>query len=224
MKTVLKALAVSVLIISGFLVANSATGQECPQAYGGAYGGSCPRGQVLIDKLVWMPYKDGGKFVDNLGTQDYKFTATQVVTYKIRVKNTSSVKLGTVEVKDWLPVEMEYVSGPDGATYRSENREVYFEVKDLGPGATRDFEVKTRIVTADKLPQDQSLMCVVNTADARIPENTDRDTAQVCIERPIVSELPDSGPAEWMLVLGGSGAFGIAGLSLMRRAKKIAKI
>ena len=223
MKSLLKPFSIAFATLLLFFVASRiVVGDECQQLYGGYVGGLCPRGEILIDKLVWNPTgsKGGtGVFVDNLGTNDHKFTATQEIIFKVIVKNVSNVLLDKIDVVDTLPVELEYVSGPDGASFNKDTREIRWEVKDLEANASRDFEIKAKVVTADRLPQDRSLTCVVNAAEASIPENADGDTSQVCIEKPIVGELPDTGPAEWMLVIGGSGVFGIAGLTLIKRSR-----
>ncbi len=216
-KTLVGSIFLSLAIIAGLAAVTKVTGQECQQLYGG--GQICPRGEIAIDKLVKNP--STGNFVDNLGTSDPKFAVGQEVTFRLTVKNVSSVTLGTVDVFDILPSELEYVSGPDGATYDANTREIRFAVHDLEANAARDFEVKAKVVGADKLPQDQSLVCVINSGEARIAENTDKDTAQLCIERPIAGKLPETGPAEWMLVLTGSGIMGVTGLKLLRRSQKI---
>lgn len=217
MNTWLKPLFLTGFILASLLVAAKVTtGQECQQLYGG--GQICPRGEVLIDKLVRNP--GSGNFVDNLGTNDPKLAAGQEVTFRLTVKNVSAVLLDRVDVFDILPAELEYVSGPNGATYDANSRELRFVVENLAANESRDFEVKARVVGADRLPTDRSLICVTNRGEARIPENTDVDTAQVCIERPVVGELPSAGPAEWLLLLTGSGVLGAAGLKLIKLGKQ----
>ena len=217
LKILVKPLLISLAIVAGFFVASRVTGQECQQLYGGYVGGPCPRGEVLIDKLVWNPTAE--TFVDNLGTGDHKFTATQEIIFRVTAKNTSSVFLDKIDVVDTLPAELTYLSSP--GTFDASTREIRWEVTGLEAGESRDFEIRAKVVTADKLPSDRSISCVVNAAEARIPENTDRDTSQVCIEQPIVGELPDTGPMEWLLVLGGSSVLGITGLRLMKRSKAL---
>lgn len=224
-KYLLKPFLLSLAIIAGFMVTSKVIGNGCQELYGGYGGRECPRGEVMIDKLVWKPETKGGEgvFVDNLGTEDHKFTATQEIIFRLTVKNISDVLLDKVEVRDRLPGDLEYISGPDGASFNSDSREIYFEVKDLEANESRDFEIRAKVKTADMLPQDKSLWCVVNEAEARIPENTDTDTSQICIEKPIVEELPDTGPMDWLLILGGSGVFGIAGITMIKRAKSLVR-
>ncbi|MBI2009859.1 MAG: DUF11 domain-containing protein [Candidatus Chisholmbacteria bacterium] len=215
-KLLVKPLLLALGVLAGFFVANSVLSSGCQELYGGYAGGVCPRGEVLIDKLVFKPGDKGteGVFVDNLSTSDHKFTATQEVIFKLTVKNTSSVFLDKIEVKDVLPNEFEYVSGPEGASFDSSTREIKFDVKDMKAGESRDFEIKTKVVTADRLPEGQTT-CVVNVATAHIPEDDDKDTAQVCIERPVVEKLPEAGPGEWLVVLGASSVAGVAGLKFL---------
>lgn len=223
-KLLFKPFLIAIAVVAGFFVATRVISSGCTELYGG-YGGVCPKGEVFIDKKVWMPSDKGieGTFVDNLTTTDHKFTATQEVTFRLTVKNTSLVFLSSIEVKDVLPQEFEFVSGPDGASFDANTREIKFEVKDMKAGESRDFEIKTKVVTADKLPQDK-ITCVVNVATAHIAENDSKDTAQVCIERPVIEKLPEAGPGEWLVVLGVSSVAGVAGLKLLKRSKALANV
>ena len=170
----------------------------------------CHTGDVTIDKKVQNP--QSFVFVDNLGSSDARFGVGQEVTFRLTVKNVSDVLIDKVDVFDFLPVELEYVSGP--GTYDVNTREVRFSVEQLSPNASRDFEVKAKV--AQNLP-DRSLITVVNKAEVRLVGETDKDSSQLVIEKPFAGGLPATGPAvEVMLTV--SGLLGTAGIVLMKRA------
>ena len=205
----MKTLALAFGIGLGVLVlANPVSAQYgCPNAYGGEV---CPTGDVTIDKKVQNP--QSFVFVDNLGSSDARFGVGQEVTFRLTVKNVSDVLIDKVDVFDFLPVELEYVSGP--GTYDVNTREVRFSVEQLSPNASRDFEVKAKV--AQNLP-DRSLITVVNKAEVRLVGETDKDSSQLVIEKPFAGGLPATGPAvEVMLTV--SGLLGTAGIVLMKRA------
>ncbi len=183
----------------------------CPNAYGGEV---CPTGDVTIDKKVQNP--QDSIFVDNLGINDPRFKEGQEVTFRLTVKNVSDTLIDKVDVFDFLPAELEYISGP--GTYDINTREVRFLVEQLGPNASRDFEVKAKV--AQNLPN-RSLITVVNKAEARLVGETDKDSSQLVIERPFAGGLPATGPEVWTLVLGGSSLSTALGLALMKRAQSL---
>lgn len=218
MKALIKPLLIATALVAGLVVTRTVSGDGCQELYGGYGGGTCPRGEVMIDKMV---KNSTGVYVDNLGMNDPKLAAGQEVTFRLTVKNTSNVLLSSVNVVDVLPEKLEYVSGPEGASYNKDTRELTFVVRDLAANASRDFEVKAKVVGVSQLSSGDRVICVVNTAEARIPENTDRDTAQVCIERPIVPSLPKTGPAESIMLLMGSVTMAGTGFTLIKRARAI---
>ena len=75
----------------------------------GQYGGEAEAGQVMVDKMVRNPLTN--EYVDNLGLNDAKFSAEGVVFFKITVQNTGGSTLDEINVTDYLPVYLQYVSG-----------------------------------------------------------------------------------------------------------------
>ena len=158
------------------------------------YGEPTPSGQILIDKKVKDPASED--YVDNLGVNDYRFAPGEEIYFKITVKNNGETTFEKVAVKDILPPYVEYVSGPTEIEYGN-----------LGPDESREFEILARVVSAEGLPNDQGLYCVINRAEVIADDQTDRDAAQLCIEKKVlgITTHPTVGTNIWVLVLGFLG-------------------
>ncbi|MBU3957057.1 DUF11 domain-containing protein [Patescibacteria group bacterium] len=169
------------------------------------YGEVCREIELLIDKMVWDPVN--GKFVDNLGINDYKFAPDEEITFRLEVKNVGDETFAKIDVRDYLPNYLEHISG-----------DIDFEIKDLEPDETEVREFKARVVSADKFPSDESIICVVNRAEAWNGDEKDEDTTQVCMEKKVlgVTELPPTGPENWLLILPFSLLAGLVGLYLRK--------
>jgi len=157
---------------------------RCETQYGG--GQVCvTTGQLQVNKKVWDP--QGKAFVDNLGITSYKFTADEEIRFQLEIKNVGDRTFEKVNVKDILPSYLEFSSG-----------EISFEIENLEPGESETREIKAKVVSLDRLPNNKSLVCEVNTVEAWADEEKDKDTAQICIEKKVlgVTELPPTGPQE----------------------------
>lgn len=196
--------AVLVLIFSLFVKQARAT-VYCD----GQYGEVCREIELLIDKMVWDPVN--GKFVDNLGINDYKFAPDEEITFRLEVKNVGDETFAEIDVRDYLPDYLEYLSG-----------DIDFEIKDLDPGETETREFKAKVVSADKFPSDESIICVVNKAEAWNGDEKDEDTAQVCMEKKVlgVAELPPTGPEHATMILALSISSALLSIVLLRKAKE----
>lgn len=169
-------------------------------------GEVCVRtGELQIDKEVWDV--EDGLFVDNMGLTDYKFAPGEEITFKLKIKNVGDETFAKVYVQDTLPDYLELVSG-----------DLSFEIDDLVVGETEEREFKARVVSADRFPYDKTVICVVNTAEARADDEGDKDTAQVCLEKKVLGlvVLPPTGPEDWLVVLLSSGLIGILGVYLLK--------
>lgn len=176
------------------------------------YGGPCVTAEILLDKLVKDPVTE--IFVDNLGPTDNKFNPEQEVIFKIIVKNTSSVDLSSVKIKDILPDYIDFTSiFPQEVNWDKESKTLTFNIGNLQAGESREYELKVKVVAKDQLPADQSLVCVTNWAEAKSGEAVDSDSAGLCIQN--VSILPPTGPSS--LVMTAILALGATGLILIRR-------
>lgn len=185
---------------------------RCETQYGG--GQVCVRtAELQIDKEVFNPQEN--KFVDNLGITSHKFAPSQEIRFKLIIKNVGDANFSRVTVTDTLPSLLELTAG-----------QLSFELTDLGPGQSQEREFTTRVVSGDRFPSGQNTVCITNVAEARADSQHDRDTAQVCLERPGVGpaptvpptkkELPPTGPENAILLLFGSLLAGGAGVYFIR--------
>lgn len=185
---------------------------RCETQYGGRE--VCVRtGQLQIDKEVFNPQEN--KFVDNLGINDHKFTPGEEITFRLKVKNVGDATFDTVSVSDSLPSLLELSSGSAS-----------FTLNNLTPGGTQESEIKTKVAASGNFPVDKTLVCIVNTAQVSSGNETDKDTAQVCLERKAVgpapvakpAALPPTGPGDWLPLLVLSLLTGTTGLYLISKA------
>jgi uncharacterized repeat protein (TIGR01451 family) len=162
--------------------------------------------EISIDKKVKNPNTDD--WVDNLLSSDYQFVPTQEVQFKITVRNAGNRALDDVKYKDILPDYVSHVAGDLEDTF------------DLDIDQEKVFELKAQVKGEDDLPNDQNLICVVNKAEAWIDEDTDSDTAQICIRQEgeiLGATLPKAGPEDNLILLLGSGIFALAGWALFKK-------
>lgn len=194
-----------------------AQSNECQQIYGG--GLICPRGEVLVDKMVRNP--QSGTFVDNLGINDPRFSPEQEVVFRLILKNPGTATLSKMEVKDIFPNFLDFLAGP--GTFDTVSKTLTFTAENLAPQESRQFEVKAKVVPSQNFPQNQSLLCVVNTAEVRGDDRFDRDTTQLCLEKKVLGAevIPVTGPKHWVFAISGSLFFLILSLFLFQKSRLI---
>lgn len=189
-----------------FLAKPASAAVRCETQYGGTEV-CVTTGQLQVDKEVFDPQNN--KYVDNLGINDYKFSPGELISFRINIKNVGDALLSKVTVTD--TPQAGFLDLATGA--------LNFDLIDLKPGETKQQELKLRVVDASKLPQN-NVICVINTAQANADSNSDKDTAQLCLERKVlgvkVTELPKTGPEAWFLTLFGGAAGLLAGARLLR--------
>jgi len=177
---------------------------RCEEVYGG--GEVCIRtGELRLDKWVWDP--DTAQWVNDLGIHDYKFGPGEEITFKVRVKNEGDETLGKIDVRDYLPSYVNHLSG-----------DLSYEIHNLDPDESVEREIRVEVVPAEEIPDDDTSICVVNTAEAWGEGEKDKDTAQVCIEKKVlgVKALPPTGPANWYMIIPFSLLAGAVGLYLRK--------
>lgn len=177
----------------------------------GQYNPPPPSQSILIDKWVAKPtgQTKGGvtdyEYVDNLSPTDPRFSAQQYVMFRLKVKNTSSVSLYNVTVKDYVPAYLFPAEGP--GNYDSTNRTVVFSAGDFAPDEEKWYYLKMQIVPVNQMPNDKGLFCVTNKAQAYNDKVSDDDTAQLCIEKQVVvipgKPVPQAGPEMGILLMTG---------------------
>jgi uncharacterized repeat protein (TIGR01451 family) len=207
MKKILTALTIFIFVLILLFVAKPLLAAvRCETYYGGEV---CVRtGELQIDKEVWDI--EDGLFVDNMGLTDYKFAPGEEITFKLKIKNVGDEKFDKVYVKDTLPDYLELISG-----------DLEFEIDDLEVDETEEREIKARVVSADKFPDDTTI-CDKNTAEVWSGDEKDKDTAQICMEEKVlgVKVLPPTGPEYWLGLLLFSIAAGAIGLYLTKFNKQ----
>jgi uncharacterized repeat protein (TIGR01451 family) len=170
----------------------------------GQYGGSSFQ-SILIDKTVGKVVSTSKlEFVDNLSPTDPRFAPQSEIVFKLKVKNTSNVKITNVTVKDFVPSFVTPTEGP--GTFDESSRVVSFNAGDFDPDQEKIFTLKMKVFAQKDLPANKGLFCLVNKAEARNDQTVDDDTAQFCVEKQITSipsQVPSAGPEAGILLLTG---------------------
>lgn len=183
----IKKLAIFVISLIGLAF----VGANLAQAQYGPYEGVPPAAQVLVDKKIKDPSKKGDVYVDNLGVNDYHFSPGEDVYFKVIVKNTGNITFSKVEAKDILPQYVDYVLGSGGV--RKDIRDITATYESLEPDESKEFEIRGRVFSANEIPNDKGLYCVLNKVEAVANSQTDSDTAQLCIEKKVLGIQPPAG-------------------------------
>jgi uncharacterized repeat protein (TIGR01451 family) len=212
----------SILLLLGALsVLPTKAFADCQPIYGG--GETCTSFNFTINKLVQVPGKGGGNFVDNLSINDPRYSPSQTINYQLIVTNTGNETIPTLNIKDNFPQYVNFVSG--GGSYDSNSKTLSFTINNLGAGKSQTFNLQTK--TADSKTVPAGITCVVNQASADDTHgDTDADSSQACIQNSTavlpaatVKTTPATGPELIPLALLFPGALG--GLFLRRKSKKL---
>jgi uncharacterized repeat protein (TIGR01451 family) len=175
---------------------------RCEQQYGGEV---CVEvGELQVNKLVFDPANQ--RFVDNLDVTDHKFAPGEEVIFRIKVKNVGDAAFEKVTVQDTLPFFL-----------RLSSSSLSFEIFDLTPGETEEREVRARVVGEESFPQNQTVICDVNIAEAQAKEMFAKDTAKVCAAKKVavVTVLPPTGFTGFPVLLVLSVLLAAAGITLV---------
>lgn len=203
-----------------FAAQKASAGVRCETPYGG--GEKCAATEITLNKKVRVPaaakkimgIKD--EWIDNfLLTHSYKFAPNQEVEFQIVIENTSKQNFGQVEIRDFLPGELILTSN-----------ETKFNFKDFKAGEKRDFSIKAKVVSPDKLPADKDVVCPINRAEVWTDGGTfqDRDTAQICVaKKATLGVLPKTGPNDIFLTILASLLTGLTGIFLVRYSRNFGR-
>jgi hypothetical protein len=186
----------------------------------GQYGGETPSYSLLIDKMVAKPGTQKGEtaqYVDNLSPSDPRFSPSQDVWFKIKVKNTANVALQAVEVKDYVPEYILPIEGP--GKWDPQTRTLTWNAGNFAVDEEKTYYLKMRVYEQKLLPADKGLFCIVNKASAKNNVAYDEDTAQICIEKQVlgVAQVPTAGPEMGLALLAGNLLTLTIGLQLKKR-------
>ncbi|MBI4226071.1 hypothetical protein HY612_03060 [Candidatus Roizmanbacteria bacterium] len=203
----MKRLVAFILITTSYLLLSTAVFAQYGQY--GPYGGEEPSVSIMVDKMVGKPVLTKGGFVDqdyvdNLSPSDPRFAPEQEIFFKIKVKNTSDLKIKNVIVKDFLPDFVDFKEGT-GEFDKATRTLTIDDAGDFEVDEEKLFFIKVKVVEQDELPADQGIVCVVNKAQAFDGGVSDEDTAQFCVEKEVlgVTAVPSAGPEMGALLLSG---------------------
>lgn len=183
--------------------------ERCETIYGG--GQNCVRtGELQIDKEILDP--DSNSYVDNLGVESHRFGTAEEVTFKLKVKNVGDDTLRNVKVTDNLPGYLFFVGGSSDS----------YSIDELSPDETVEILVYAQVKAESQLPSDKSLICILNTAEAKADDEHDVDTVQLCLGSKVlgVSTLPKTGMGSVIPLTVFFLLTGLIGLILIRLNRK----
>ena len=205
---------------------------DCQALYGG--GQNCTSNfSFTINKMVQVPGKGGGQYVDNLSINDPKYSPSQNVNYEIIVTNTGSQTIPTINVTDTFPQFIIFVSGV--GNYNQSNNTLNFTVSNLDAGKSVTYVLTAKTADENTLPNTQGITCVINQVNATDTNgDLNSDSSQLCIQKnvlgatpppvlptPKIVATPATGPE--MLPLLSLIPGGLAGLMLRKKTKYLNK-
>jgi len=235
-RNILTVTTLSALLLLSFTKA--AYAESCNPIYGG--GPTCVTiGGLMLDATVMNPQTN--KMVNGLKVNEPKYNPGSIVTFQIKLINTTSSTIGHIDVQDGFPPYVNYSTGE--GNFDTASRILSFSVKDLEPNKPRIYNIFGRIVASDQLPGNNSIICVTNQVVAMVVDPASaKDTSTFCIEKktqvapspinkpakklgfPIltpptkISKTPSTGPEA--LALFFLIPTGIAGFFLRRKSKQ----
>jgi uncharacterized repeat protein (TIGR01451 family) len=183
------ALLIALNAVSVHAAGNNYGSPQCQPIYGG--GDSCIKTpQFEINKTVQNPTTKA--YVDNLSVSDPKYAPTQVVLFKITVKNTSADRLTNIVIKDTFPTVVEFAGGI--GDYDANSKTLIIKLDKLDSNEVRDFYIQAKVLAKDKLTQGQNVICDINRSTITIGDKTAQDNSQFCIEKTITAPTPGTNP------------------------------
>lgn len=161
---------------------------DCQALYGG--GQSCaPSFNFTINKLVQVPGKGNGQFVDNLSINDAKYSPSQNVNYEIIITNTGSQAIPTINITDTFPQFITFVSGV--GNFDKNTKTLSFTISNLEAGKAVTYILAAKTADANFLPNDQGITCVINQVNATDSNGmTNSDSSQLCIQKNVLGAIP----------------------------------
>ncbi len=174
---------------SGVAFAAYTNDTNCQPIYGG--GETCEPGvNISIDKKVVNPAT--GQEVDNLSINDPKFKPGQEIRFNIYVTNTGTDELDDIAITDTMAEFTTFTSS--NINFDIDGRTLTSEIGSLMPGVTKVFQVKGTILNAEDLPEDQGIICDVNTVAVEVNDLSDEDSAGFCIQKDVLTITTPGNP------------------------------
>lgn len=163
-----------------FLSSESAyANSSCQPIYGG--GPTCfSIGGLVLDTTVMNPQTS--KMVNSLNINDPKYKPGSLVTFQVKLTNTTNSTFPEINVKEAFPPYVNYLTG-DG-NFDASTKILSFKVNNLEPNKPITYTILGRVVDADQLPGEHSISCVANQVDAEVLDPASaKSTSGFCIEK-----------------------------------------
>ena len=150
----------------------------CQPIYGG--GPTCITiGGLILDATVMNPQTN--KMVNGLKLNDPKYSPGSIVTFQIKLINTTNSTIGPIDVQDGFPPYVNYSSGE--GNFDAASRILSFRVASLEPNKPKIYNIFGRVVESDQIPGGNGTTCVTNQAVAVVVDPASaKDTLSFCIE------------------------------------------
>ncbi len=190
----------------------------------GQYGQAGPSQTISINKFVGIPDSSttdptNANYVHNLTPVDPRFKSGQNVYFKIVIKNTSSIQIDNIILRDFVPWYINPLVGP--GVFDINTRTIEYNAGNFAPGEEKVFYFTMQVFSQDKLPSDKGLFCLINKAEAHTDQTSANDTSQLCIEKQVTpgNQVPKAG-TEYGLFLASVEILALgAGLTIKRLIK-----
>jgi len=205
-KTIAK-VAIGIIISLGL---TSPVFANCTTQYGG--NTTCTQENYSLNKMVQDPIT--GVFVENITSA--RFTNGNTVVYRITVQTTTENHIDNVKVEDQLPDNIRYADSNPTGSVNDAKSVVIFNLGGMD-GHTQQTMFIWAKVTSPFPAEDP--FCRDNTAILTGDnQNTQRDTARVCITNKILgsSSLPTAGVNDLVVMIPFLAMAG-SGIALMRK-------
>lgn len=193
MGNTLRVLLIALIIFVGSqLISNAFAQTPCQPIYGG--GPTCITiGGLMLDATVMNPKTN--KMVNDLKMNDPKYSPGSIVTFQVKLINTTNSTIGEIDVQYGFPPYVNY-SGGEG-NFDQASRILSFKVNSLEPNKPKIYNVFGRIAESDQIPGGNGITCVTNQAIAVVVDPASaKDTLSFCIEKKIEpTPLPVNKPA-----------------------------
>ena len=222
MKKTLYTILLSAILLGALSVFPTKALADCQAIYGG--GQNCTY-NFSINKLVQVPGKGGGSYVDNLYGDGPKYAPSQNVNFQVVVKNTGSVTIPSLNVVDSFPLFVSFVSGPGNF----DTNTLSFYVTNLAAGQSSTYTITGKVADLNSLQANQTTVCLLNQVTGTDSNGvSNSDSSQFCVLKnakavapvlPVtkIVTTPATGPEMLPLIGIISGAFG--GFILRKKSK-----
>lgn len=175
---------------------------NCQPIYGG--GENCQPGVLSVNTAVLNPKTN--QLVHNLGSNDPMYNPNDILTFQIKVVNTSQSTISNITLTDTFPQYTVYNAGP--GTYDTRSRTVTYQIASLIPSQTATLTYLGRVLSNDQITNSAS-PCLNNVVKATTSDGQIfQDSSQFCVKKQNsvlggstnIKSSPVTGPNPWLLL------------------------